>query len=69
MIEPVLLGGGKRIFTDDGVGRPLELVDVQVASTGVLVCTYRPTGEPLATGHSDELYEDRDDPPVPSTEG
>ena len=69
MIEPVLLGGGKRIFTDDGVGRPLELVDVQVASTGVLVCTYRPTGEPLATGHSDELYEDPADPPVPSTEG
>lgn len=69
MIEPVLLGGGKRIFTDDGVGRPLELVDVQVASTGVLVCTYRPTGEPLATGHSDELYEDPADPPVPTAKG
>jgi dihydrofolate reductase len=69
MIEPVLLGGGKRIFTDDGVGRPLELVDVQVAGTGVLVCSYRPTGEPLATGHSDELYEDPTDPPVPSAEG
>ena len=67
MIEPVLLGGGKRIFSDDGVGRPLELVDVQVAATGVLVCTYRPTGEPLATGHSDELYEDPAEPPVPST--
>jgi dihydrofolate reductase len=40
MIEPVLLGGGKRIFTDDGVGRPFTLVDVQTASTGVLVCTY-----------------------------
>jgi hypothetical protein len=26
MIEPVLLGGGKRIFTDDGVGRPLACI-------------------------------------------
>ena len=69
MIQPVVLGGGKRIFTDDGVGRALELVDVQVASTGVLVCTYRPTGESLATGHSDELYEDPEQPPVSPTEG
>ena len=68
MIEPVLLGGGKRIFTDDGIGRTFELVDVQVASTGVLVCCYRPTGEPISTGNSDELYEDRADPPVPPTE-
>jgi dihydrofolate reductase len=64
MIEPVLLGGGKRIFSDDSIGRPLELVDVQVASTGVLVCTYRPTSLPLVTGHSDELYEDPSQPPV-----
>jgi len=64
MIEPVVLGGGKRIFTDDGVGRTFELVDSKVASTGVIVCTYRPTGEPLATGHSDELYQDNDQPPV-----
>jgi dihydrofolate reductase len=64
MIEPVLLGGGKRIFTDDGVARPLELVDVQAAPTGVLVCTYHPTGAPLVTGHSDELYEDPNRPPV-----
>ena len=65
MIEPVLLGGGKRIFTDDGVGRPFTLVDVQTASTGVLVCTYQPAGGELATGHSDELYEDSSQPPVP----
>lgn len=42
MIEPVLLGGGKTIFLDDGVQRPLELVSSVTASTGVLVCTYRP---------------------------
>src|SRR3954449_3898051 len=26
MVEPVLLGGGKRLFPDDGQARPLELV-------------------------------------------
>ena len=41
-IEPILLGGGKRIFSDDGVARPLQLVNAVPAATGVLVCTYRP---------------------------
>jgi dihydrofolate reductase len=41
MIEPVLLGGGKRVFPDDGQARPFELVDVTRAGTGVLVCVYR----------------------------
>ncbi len=43
MIEPILLGGGKRLFPEDGRARPLELVSTTTASTGVLVCTYRPT--------------------------
>ena len=42
MIEPILLGGGKRIFTDDGVARPLQLVHSVTTGTGVQVCTYRP---------------------------
>jgi dihydrofolate reductase len=42
MIEPILLGGGKRIFPEDGRARPLELVSTTIASTGVLICTYRP---------------------------
>lgn len=42
MIEPVLLGGGKRVFPVDGTARPLELVSVTAASTGVVLCTYRP---------------------------
>jgi len=41
MIEPVLLGGGKRVFPDDGRARPLELVSTTTAATGVLICTYR----------------------------
>ena len=42
MIEPILLGGGKRIFPEDGQARPPELVNVVTAATGVQVCTYRP---------------------------
>jgi dihydrofolate reductase len=42
MVEPILLGGGKRLFPDDGQVRPLELVGTTTAKTGVLVCTYRP---------------------------
>jgi dihydrofolate reductase len=40
MIEPIVLGGGKRIFPEDGVARPLRLVSAVTASTGVQVCTY-----------------------------
>lgn len=42
MVEPVLLGGGKTIFPDDGGLRTLELVSTVTAATGVNVCTYRP---------------------------
>lgn len=45
MIEPVLLGGGKRIFPEDGALRTLELVSSVTSSTGVHVCTYRPAAE------------------------
>ena len=45
MIEPVILGGGKTIFPDDGAQRTLELVSTATSGTGVLVCTYRPVGE------------------------
>lgn len=42
MIEPILLGGGKRLFPLYGRARPLELVVTTTAGTGVLICTYRP---------------------------
>jgi dihydrofolate reductase len=41
-LEPILLGGGKRIFPDDGAARQLELVSATPTSTGVLICRYRP---------------------------
>ena len=42
MIDPVVLGGGKRIFSDDGLLRPLRLIDGQVTTTGVILATYAP---------------------------
>jgi dihydrofolate reductase len=42
MIDPLVLGGGKRIFRDDGALRPLRLVDSQVTSTGAILATYAP---------------------------
>jgi dihydrofolate reductase len=42
MIEPVVLGGGKRIFSDDGAMRPLELVSSSTSGTGVQIAVYRP---------------------------
>ena len=42
MIEPVVLGGGKRLFPEDGTLRGLELVSTTLSKTGVHICTYRP---------------------------
>jgi dihydrofolate reductase len=42
MIEPILLGGGKGIFPDDSMARPLRLENAVTTATGVQVCTYRP---------------------------
>jgi dihydrofolate reductase len=42
MIDPVVLGGGKRIFRDDGALRQLRLSDGQVSSTGAFLGTYVP---------------------------
>ena len=41
MLEPILLGGGKRVFPEDGRARRLELVSTSTSSTGVLICRYR----------------------------
>jgi len=34
MIDPLLLGGGKRVFPEDGISRSLRLADSRVATTG-----------------------------------
>jgi dihydrofolate reductase len=40
MIDPLVLGGGKRIFPDDGASRALRLVESQVTTTGAILATY-----------------------------
>ena len=44
MIEPIVLGGGKKLFPVDGRSRKLELVGSTTSKTGVHICTYRPAG-------------------------
>jgi dihydrofolate reductase len=42
MIDPVVLGGGKRIFDEDGEMRQFRLADGQVTSKGAILATYVP---------------------------
>jgi dihydrofolate reductase len=40
MIDPIILGGGKRFFRDDGVCRRLSLVTSETTPTGAILATY-----------------------------
>ena len=40
MIDPLFVGGGKRIFPDDGVLRPMQLLGSEVTSTGAILATF-----------------------------
>jgi dihydrofolate reductase len=42
MIDPLLVGGGKRLFPEHGALRPLELVGSEVTTTGATLATYAP---------------------------
>jgi dihydrofolate reductase len=48
-IFPVVVGSGKRLFSDGTVPAGLRLVDSKVSTTGVVIGTYEPAGE-LVTG-------------------
>jgi dihydrofolate reductase len=55
MIDPLLVGGGKRLFPEDGALRPLELLESEVVSTGATLATYAPRRRVKRTdpfGHS-----------------
>jgi dihydrofolate reductase len=41
MIEPIVLGGGKRIFPTDGTARRFELLSAVTTGTGVQLCRYQ----------------------------
>lgn len=42
MIHPIVVGSGKRLFTDGNPQKPLKLIDSQTFSTGVIYATYQP---------------------------
>jgi dihydrofolate reductase len=42
MIDPLVLGGGKRIFRDDGMLKALRLIGGEITSTGAILARYAP---------------------------
>jgi dihydrofolate reductase len=46
LVEPVVLGTGKRIFAEGTAATAMSLVAAQPTSTGVLYCTYGRAGRP-----------------------
>ncbi len=42
LIHPLVLGSGRRLFTDGGASAALRLVDTKTTTTGVVIVTYRP---------------------------
>ena len=42
-IHPLVLGTGRRLFTDDGVFATFRLVRSKTTTTGVILATYQPT--------------------------
>jgi dihydrofolate reductase len=48
-VFPVVVGSGKRLFSDGTVPAGLKLVGSTVSTTGVVIATYEPAGE-LVTG-------------------
>jgi dihydrofolate reductase len=42
LIHPLVLGSGRRLFTDGGAFAALQLVDTVTTTTGVVIATYRP---------------------------
>ena len=44
-VFPLVLGSGKRLFSDGTIPSGLRLVDSTVSTTGVLIGTYEPAGE------------------------
>src|SRR5438445_10617412 len=47
LIHPLVLGSGRRLFTDGGAFATLRLVDTKTTTTGVVIATYQPA-EPTA---------------------
>jgi dihydrofolate reductase len=52
MIDPLVLGAGKRLFGTDVSTRPLRLVECQPTTTGAIIATYAPA-DPAAENTED----------------
>jgi dihydrofolate reductase len=48
-VFPLVIGSGKRLFSEGTIPSGLKLVDSKVSSTGVMIGTYEPAGE-IVTG-------------------
>ncbi|MDP9184238.1 MAG: dihydrofolate reductase family protein [Actinomycetota bacterium] len=48
-VFPLVIGSGKRLFSDGTIPAGLKLVDSNVSTTGVVIGTYEPAGE-IVTG-------------------
>jgi len=46
LIHPLVLGSGRRLFTDGGSPAALRLVDTQTTTAGVVIATYQPAQPP-----------------------
>jgi hypothetical protein len=48
-VETLVIGSGKRLFSEGTIPSGLQLVDSKVSTTGVVIGTYEPAGE-IVTG-------------------
>jgi dihydrofolate reductase len=48
-VFPLVIGSGKRLFSEGAIPSALRLVDSKVSTTGVVIGTYEPAGE-IVTG-------------------
>ncbi len=49
LIHPLVLGSGRRLFTDGGAFAALRLVDSKSTANGVVIATYRPAEPTVAS--------------------
>ena len=48
-VFPLVIGTGKRLFSEGTVPSGLKLADSKISTTGVVIGTYKPAGE-IVTG-------------------
>jgi len=53
-VFPVVIGSGKRLFSDGAMPSGLKLIDTTVSRTGVVMGTYEPAGELVAGSFASE---------------